>query len=63
MGLTRENIGSPVVKDGIQLLNGNIAVFCYNIGVNVSREEFSLNHILEGLLEVASKSVGTVLTN
>jgi hypothetical protein len=29
----------------------------------VSREEFSLNHILKGLLEVASKSVGTVLTN
>jgi hypothetical protein len=63
VGLTGKNIGSPVIKDGIQFLYGNIAVFCDNVGVNVSGEESSLNNIFEGLLEMAGKSVGTVLAN
>jgi len=63
MGLTGENIGSPVIKDGIQLFNGDITVFRDNVGVNVSGEESSLNNIFEGLLEMTSKSVGTILTN
>jgi hypothetical protein len=63
MRLSSENIGSSVVKDGIQFFNRNITVFCDNVGVNVSGEESSLNNIFEGLLEMASKSVGAVLTN
>jgi len=63
MRLASENIGSPIIEDGVQLFNGDVAVFCDNVGVNVSGEESSLNNIFEGLLEMASKSVGTVLTN
>jgi hypothetical protein len=63
VGLSREYIGSPVVEDGVQLFNRNVAMFGDNVGVNVSGEESSLNNILERLLKVASKSVGAVLTN
>ena len=63
MGLSCEHIGSPVVEDGVQLFNGDIAVLDFIRGMNVSGEESSLNNILERLLKVASKSVGAVLTN
>jgi hypothetical protein len=63
MGLSREHIGSPVVEDGIQFLNGDVAVLGLIRGMNVSGEESSLNNIFERLLKMASKSVGAVLTN
>jgi hypothetical protein len=61
--LTLVDIRGSIIKNGIQLLDRNITMLCIDRGVDTSGEKSSLNNIFERLLEIASESVRTILSD
>ena len=56
-------IRGSVVEDGVQFLDGHIAVFGRDIRVDASSEKSSLNNIFERLLKIAREGVRAILSN
>jgi hypothetical protein len=57
------DIRSSIVEDGVQFLDGHVAVFGGDIGVDASGEKSSLNNIFERLLKIAREGVRAILSN
>jgi len=56
-------IRSSIIEDGIQFLDGYVAVFGGNVRIDASGEKSSLNNIFERLLKIAREGIRAILSN